>query len=200
MNKRSVKKQDMSPRTAKQYDEIRQQKRRLIVEVALKLFATEGYHAASISKIAKTAGISKGLMYNYFESKEDLLIAVVDGGLDELISMFDNLEAQLSDEGFRLMIDEMFMMVEEQKDFWNLYYSLMMQPAVMSLFEQKIKEVFPKMMAVIIPYFISKGIEDPETEAVFFFSMLDGIGFDYIVAPELFPLEKIKQRVLKMYL
>ena len=68
----------MSPRSAKQFKEIRKEKKDHIMEVALELFAENGFHATSISQIAKKAGISKGLTYNYFESKKELL--------DELIT------------------------------------------------------------------------------------------------------------------
>ncbi|HRW21852.1 MAG TPA: helix-turn-helix domain-containing protein, partial [Bacteroidales bacterium] len=63
----------MSPRTPEQFEEIRLSKHKLILDTAMKLFASSGYHNTSISKIAKEAGISKGLIYNYFDSKEDLL-------------------------------------------------------------------------------------------------------------------------------
>ena len=63
----------MSPRTKQQFEDIREEKRSLIMKVALELFAEEGYHNTSISKIASRAGISKGLLYNYFDSKEDLI-------------------------------------------------------------------------------------------------------------------------------
>ena len=59
------------PRTPEQFEKIREEKRNHIMEVALECFANEGYHSTSISKIAKSAGISKGLIYNYFELNED---------------------------------------------------------------------------------------------------------------------------------
>ena len=79
----------MSPRTEKQYEQIREQKRALILETALRLFADEGFHSTSISKIAKGAGISKGLMYNYFGSKEELLKDIVISGISNLTDTFD---------------------------------------------------------------------------------------------------------------
>ena len=60
----------MSPRSAKQFKDIRKQKTELIMETALELFAENGFHATSMSQIAKKAGISKGLAYNYFENGE----------------------------------------------------------------------------------------------------------------------------------
>ena len=63
----------MSPKTVVQNKIIRQEKKDLILRTALIVFAQEGYHASSVNKIADKANISKGLLYTYFESKEDLL-------------------------------------------------------------------------------------------------------------------------------
>lgn len=48
-----------------------------LLEVALKLFAEQGFAATSIKDIAKRAGVAPGLLYHYFPSKEDLLNAVL---------------------------------------------------------------------------------------------------------------------------
>ena len=66
----------MCPRTSEQFEDIRESKRRRIMDAAIDCFATTGYHAVSISDLAKHAGISKGLMYNYFSSKDELLKSI----------------------------------------------------------------------------------------------------------------------------
>ena len=57
------------------------------MDVALEHFANEGYHATTINHIAKHAGISKGLMYNYFESKEALLKAIIHKSVTEVLTI-----------------------------------------------------------------------------------------------------------------
>jgi AcrR family transcriptional regulator len=52
-------------------------KRRAILEVALEVFLARGYAAASMSEIAAKVGGSKGTLYNYFRSKEELFSAVL---------------------------------------------------------------------------------------------------------------------------
>jgi len=79
----------MSPRTEQQFEEIRESKKKLIMDTALELFAVEGFHTTPISKIASAAGISKGLLYNYFESKEDLIKTIIFKGLDNLSRFID---------------------------------------------------------------------------------------------------------------
>lgn len=49
-----------------------------IVDAALAVFAEKGFAAARLDEIAKRAGVSKGALYLYFETKEELFRAVVD--------------------------------------------------------------------------------------------------------------------------
>ena len=53
------------PKTKEQFEEIRNKSKAAIIEAALELFANNGFHNTSITQIAKKAGVSKGLMYNY---------------------------------------------------------------------------------------------------------------------------------------
>ena len=49
----------------------------IILNAAIKVFAKKGYQYATIAEIAKEAGISKGLIHFYFESKLDLILSVI---------------------------------------------------------------------------------------------------------------------------
>jgi TetR/AcrR family transcriptional regulator, fatty acid metabolism regulator protein len=53
-----------------------QDKRRLLLDAAVKVFARKGYHAARVGDIAGEAGVAYGLLYHYFDSKEDVLRSV----------------------------------------------------------------------------------------------------------------------------
>jgi TetR/AcrR family transcriptional regulator, fatty acid metabolism regulator protein len=48
-------------------------KRRLLLDAATKVFAERGYHEARVGDIAAEAGVSHGLLYHYFGSKEEVL-------------------------------------------------------------------------------------------------------------------------------
>lgn len=62
-------------------DPIRQQlieaRRNQILDAAARVFADRGYHRATTKHIAQQAGVSEGTIYNYFDSKGDLLIGIV---------------------------------------------------------------------------------------------------------------------------
>ncbi len=73
-----------------------------ITEAALAAFAEKGYAATRVDEVAKRAGVSKGLLYLYFKTKEDLFKAVIRSFLspriDALISNIE--ETELSAEQF----------------------------------------------------------------------------------------------------
>jgi TetR/AcrR family fatty acid metabolism transcriptional regulator len=48
-------------------------RRRQILDAAVKVFATKGFHASRVGDIAEEAGIAYGLVYHYYKSKEELL-------------------------------------------------------------------------------------------------------------------------------
>ncbi len=51
-------------------------KRRLLLDAAVRVFARKGYHAARVGDIAEEAGVAYGLLYHYFSSKEEVLRSV----------------------------------------------------------------------------------------------------------------------------
>ena len=125
----------MSPRTPLQFKEIREEKKALIMDVALKHFANEGYHNTTITHIAKHAGISKGLMYNYFESKEELLSEIINRSLYEISRYFDpDKDGYLAEEEFELFIRKLFYTIRNNLSFWRLFYQFLMQKDVREQF------------------------------------------------------------------
>jgi AcrR family transcriptional regulator len=121
----------MSPRSKKQFEEIREERRNLIMDTALKHFAREGYHATTINHIAQHAGISKGLMYNYFNSKEALLQAIIEKSVMEVYKDFDiNRDGYLSEEEFEYFIRRISIILRQKKSFWRLFVQILMQSEV----------------------------------------------------------------------
>ena len=200
MTNRSVNNKNMSPRTKKQFEEIRVSKKALIQETALELFATKGYHSTSISMIARNAGISKGLLYNYYESKEDLLNEIVNHGIEQIMMMMDpNQDGEMTNNELESMIIESFEILKSHSQFWILYFSLLPQTGVFDIVKEKFTEIYKVMIAMMTEYFKKRGDEDPEAEAIILGSLLDGIYINYIFNPEFFPLETVKKKLLKIY-
>ena len=190
----------MSPRTEKQFENIREEKKALIMSVALELFAADGFHSTPISKIAAEAGISKGLMYNYFESKDDLIRTIIFSGLDDLDKLIDpDRDGILTREEVAYVINRMFDLMQEDMHFWKLYFTLFMQAPVLKLVEVKLREIVEKYMTMLEEYFASQNCDDPEAEALIFGAMLDGIGMHFITNSDQYPVERVKKRLIELF-
>ncbi len=63
------------------FEQISEEKQQRVLKEAAKLFAERGFSATDVAELAKRAGVSKGSLYNYFESKEDLYVHVCKDGL-----------------------------------------------------------------------------------------------------------------------
>lgn len=138
----------MSPRTPQQFKEMREEKMTLIMDVALEHFANDGYFRSTISHIARHAGISKGLMYNYFESKEALLRAIVHKSVNEIYHNFDiDRDGFLSSEEFEIFIKKIDKTLKEKKDFWRLLLQLIAQNDV----REQFLKAFPESDSLIHP-------------------------------------------------
>jgi AcrR family transcriptional regulator len=69
-----------------------EEKRRRLLQAAVRVFARKGYHAARIGDIAEEAGVAYGLLYHYFPSKEELLRSVFRETWRELIETIKSVE------------------------------------------------------------------------------------------------------------
>jgi AcrR family transcriptional regulator len=77
-------------------------RRRAIIAVAREVFLTRGYAATSMSEIAAKLGGSKGTLYNYFRSKEELFVAFMNENCEDLLDFMDHLpETAHSDRSVR---------------------------------------------------------------------------------------------------
>lgn len=189
------------PRTEEQFKKIRELKRKQIMDSAIGLFAEKGFAASSINMIAIRAGISKGLIYNYFESKEDLIITIIHNGFDEFLAVLDtNKDGILTEKELIFFIDRTFGILKTNLHFWKLYFSVITQPDVLKLVEEKFMEMIMPFLITLTEYFSSKGYENPMAYARFFGAMLDGISLNYMVDPDNFPIDDVKIIIINKFI
>ncbi|MDA3778841.1 MAG: TetR/AcrR family transcriptional regulator [Bacteroidales bacterium] len=191
----------MSPRTEEQLNEIREATRARIMDESIKLFANNGYFPTSISLIAKNAKISKGLMYNYFDSKEDLLKQVIFKGFEEILKPVDfKPDEVLTKDKLINFIHSMFSLVKDNHNHWKLYFSVLLQPTVYKLVEKKLYEMAMPFFEILGNYFYLQGRKNPEAEARMFVAMLDGITLNYIMDSENFPMDAVEKKLIDFYI
>lgn len=189
------------PRTKGQFEAIRKESRQKILDAALEVFAKQGYHSATVDAIAKTAGISKGLIYNYFKSKEDVLQELMIGMMEALMCEYMPLkpEKKFTKNDIINFINVGIDLVLEKPHFWKLYFSVALQPDVMSIVFDKMMEMGQPYMIAMNEYFRDKEVENPEVMMRYFSAVMDGIQFHCMLDPKTFPAEEVKKLLIKQF-
>ncbi|MBH0021298.1 MULTISPECIES: TetR/AcrR family transcriptional regulator [unclassified Pseudoalteromonas] len=83
----------MKPKAKRQTDPaIALARREQILTAAAECFRRKGYHGAGMAEISKTAGMSAGHIYNYFESKEAIIESIIEKDMEEMFSIFQQFE------------------------------------------------------------------------------------------------------------
>ncbi|MTI89352.1 MAG: TetR/AcrR family transcriptional regulator [Balneolaceae bacterium] len=189
----------MSPRTPRQNEEIRKQSRQQIIDAAFQLFANEGFAKTSISAVAEKAGISKGLIYHYFDSKEGILEAI----FNQLVAMGDEIldfnEDSTPAENMRKSFEETFMFIQHQTGVGRLMISLALQPDAFESLKDNIEKVQKRQMETYVGLLRELGYEEPETEAYKIGALMDGILLGYVTMGNNYPLEEMKQKIIDEY-
>jgi TetR/AcrR family transcriptional regulator, fatty acid metabolism regulator protein len=67
-------------------------KRRVILDAAVRVFARKGYHTSRVGDIAEEAGVAHGLLYHYFRSKEELLETIFRETWSDLLAAVRSVE------------------------------------------------------------------------------------------------------------
>ena len=191
----------MCPRTSEQFEEIRENKRRQIINAAVDCFATIGYHACSISDLARHAGISKGLMYNYFSSKEDLLKTIFREIMAEMIKLIDpDNSGEMDSKVLREYFERLLVHLKSNLIFWKMHLAIFSQPSVQQILSVEILAASKQPLDMVEKYFIRQGYKNPALEVAFLSTLMSGITWEYIADPENYPLDQIKERIISLYL
>ena len=70
-----------------------EEKRRLILDAAVRVFARSGFHTSRVGDIAEEAGVAHGLLYHYFSSKDEVLETIFRENWAVLVDRLDSIEA-----------------------------------------------------------------------------------------------------------
>ena len=91
-----------------------QSRRNQVLQAAAVCFARSGFHGASMSEISKEAGMSAGHIYNYFDSKDAIIMAFVDLQSEHVLAQLRELDGK--DDPLQSMIDEAPRHIDESLD------------------------------------------------------------------------------------
>ncbi len=169
------------------------EKQERILEAALQLFAQEGFHATSTSKVAKLAEVSEGLIFRHFENKEGLLQAVLEEGEKRLKALFVDIVMEPDPkEVVRKTIEMTGKIDVSDYDFWKLQFKLKWELEITGD-----KKMEPLKMA-LTNAFQKLNYQTPELETELLILFIEGLGSAVLKGSNL-NLDKMTKFMLKKY-
>jgi len=190
----------MSPRSAAANQSLRDATRARLVTLALRLFGERGYAATPVSAIAKAAGVSQGLLYHYFPSKTELLVAIFEESIRDVRESWARADRE-PDPRLRLkaLLRAIGALIRERRDFWAMSYGARMQPEVLAslkpLLEPWTREIHDKLRR----YLRDAGWPNTEVEALLLFAQIDGVSQHYVLDPVRYPLDAAIDHLVERY-
>ena len=189
----------MSPRTAEQNEQIRAESKHKIMEAAFKLIAKNGYEATSIAMIAKKAGVSKGLLYNYFTSKEELVKALVLGAMQEGDELIETLFTDDAKETLKNLFHWFFREMREWPDHWRLMTELTFKIERFEFVHEIVTAKMNEYFTVVETLLKEMGYENAFGEARIIGAILDGMAFHALMFIDDYPLDEMEIYLIKKY-
>jgi AcrR family transcriptional regulator len=152
-------------------------KKEIILDTALNLFAEKGYDATPTSQIAKAAGVSEGLIFKHYISKENLLEAVVKAGYRRITerskkSVEENDPAKLISN----VLDMPQKLVEDERDFWRMQFRMVDEEVAQRHHQRYLNSVKAKLVEA----FRKLGHQEPELETEILMLLVEGLWRAYL--------------------
>jgi len=111
-------------------EEKKRRTRKAILQAAVQLFGDKGYERTSIDELARAAGVGKGTIYSYFQTKSEIFLAFCEDELDHVyaeVAQKSKVDATLTEQLMALFMGE-FRYVTRHKDFGRLLLREMIFP------------------------------------------------------------------------
>lgn len=190
----------MSPKTNLQNQAIRLKSKENITAAALSLFSKNGYGSTSVRMIAQEAGVSLGLMYNYFKSKEEMLLSILADTFKDLEGVFQQTEADDPKARFRSSIERFLNMIELNKEKLRMLTQMGLHQNKFDMANNLTKEIYEQSVQKISQNLVLLGYKDqPILEARLIVATLDGLAFESLLMENTVPLLEMKNLIIRKY-
>jgi AcrR family transcriptional regulator len=168
-----------------------------LIETAGRLFAQRGFHAVTVREIAREARVALGLLYNYYDSKEDLLMGVFQQAASQIRQTWG--EGASNGLGVGELIHRTFRQVEAYYNFWRMIHALRLQMPEDHAITQEFFYLLEQMRERLSSALAQEGWQEPELRAWELLSLMDGMIGQYLLQPQVFPLRTLEERIIGVY-
>ena len=191
------------PRTPEENERIRQLSKEKIRAAAMELFINQGYYATSISNVAKKAGISKGLLYNYYKGKEDLLSELVDARINEVVEVMEGSSGlEEPSEQLQYIVEGAIRNIHQNPEVHRFFLHLQTQPEAdeeLIKYSKRIIAENARLFELQCEIFERMGVKEPRKRSLYFSSVLQGIMLMISTYPQKFPIEELKKQIISEF-
>jgi AcrR family transcriptional regulator len=170
-----------------------------IMDAAFRLIAKKGYEATSIAEIAEEAGVSKGLLYNYFSGKLDLLEKMVLNAVNEADKVMENLITDDPRQALENIIRWLFHELRERMDYFRLIMELTFKIDRFEFVRRLAAERYQFYIAFLEDLLRRIGIPNPGNEARMLAALCDGIGIQYTILKGVYTIDQLEEFLINKY-
>jgi AcrR family transcriptional regulator len=162
-----------------------EEKKEEILRHLYDIISEKGIEGATLAKIAKRIGIHKSLLTYYFNTKEEMIIALVDLITEKYLRAFYDMASRIEDPKKRLeaSLDIIFSRDWVEIIDFRVFYSCFYLSLTNEKIRHRFKKMYDRMKEALVgelSTYVDEGlvkIENPEEAAVFIITLLEG--FDY---------------------
>jgi AcrR family transcriptional regulator len=143
-------------------------RRLAILEAARAAFADGGFHQTSLDAVAERAGVSKALIYEHFDSKRELYLAMLEMHTDELVERVSAAvtAADQPEERMRSGLEAFFAFVEERRGAWRIMFRNPGDPDV-AVYMERLRDGVAAVVAALMSEEAEQAFPDvPERERI----------------------------------
>jgi AcrR family transcriptional regulator len=191
------------PRTPAENERIRQAAKDKIHAATIALFVKKGYHATSIDDVAKQAQISKGLLYNYYKGKEELLSEMVQLRIREIEEVMESAAAlETPEEQLRHIVEGAIDNVVRRREVYRFYLNLQTQPEddrILAVHSERLNEAARKQFELQCSMFERLGGEQPRLRSLYFSATLQGTMLMMTTTSKNFPVDGIREQIIREF-
>ncbi len=169
-----------------------------LFDAAIYLFESQGYFATTVEQITASAGVSKGLAYHYFKSKEELLAGLIFDTNTKIESVAETLVAGPSiEESLTLFVDNYCAFLEKEKRFLKLQLTLLLMPELKEVVEKPVAQRASFLLQFLEGWFRDGGCTQSPIKARVLLAMLDGVALHYLAIYNQYPLNELRAQLIQ---
>jgi AcrR family transcriptional regulator len=179
-----------------------------IVRATVECITKHGYHNFSMQDVARTAGVSKGIIHYYFLNKDELMMSVLDKVAGDIEAVLASEMQSLTDPKRKLevFIDVCFDIVRNTKEYYQVNMDFWTQINQKEEVRKVIARHYSKFRdsaQIVIKEGVANGAfrqVDPREYASYVVAVIDGLSLQWLFDPNVFDYDQVTKKAGKLLL